>query len=155
MSTLYYLGSFEPDNGSDGLALNLGPEDWQTAQAKSAFNVLASLPHKTRLRLFLSLDCMVLPTTSLLDGQKLLGNIADLIKQPMYLQYRGRPLLSTFGGESAAFGGSGWEGWLRDLTHTLGNQVCLLSWSRDRDLTRCRRYSSCLPFSSLQRNLRT
>lgn len=108
----------------DGLALNLGPEDWQTKQAKSAFEVLANLPHKSRLRLFLSLDCMVLPTTSAQNGQSLLAIVGDLIKQPSYLQYMGRPLLSTFGGESASFGGSGWKGWLQDLTQSTGHEVC-------------------------------
>ena len=49
--------------------------------------------------------------------------VANLVKQPAYLQYKGRPLLSTFGGESAAFGGSGWEGWLKDLSQSLGDQA--------------------------------
>lgn len=120
--------------GSDGLALNLGPEEWQFTQAKSAFQVLAGLSHASRLRLFLSLDCTVLPTSTVEDGQALQVKVRQLLDLGAqgYLHYRGEPLLSTFGGESASFGGQGWEGWLRGIGHEVCHSIFHYSSNEER-----------------------
>lgn len=47
-----------------------------------------------------------------------------MLKSPSYLRYRGEPLVSTFGGESAGFGGQGWGEWLGSLNRGLGEEVC-------------------------------
>lgn len=85
--------------------------------------MLEDLPHKSRLRLFFSLDCTVLPTATAEDGRAVQSSIEGMLKSPSYLRYRGQPLLSTFGGESASFGGHGWEGWLRALRESLGEEA--------------------------------
>jgi glucan endo-1,3-alpha-glucosidase len=103
----------------------MGPEDWQTNQAQSALTLLSSNP-SSRLKLFLSLDCTVLPTATAEDGQVLLDKTVELLRHPGYMLFQGRRLLSTFGGESANFGGWGWEGWLKRLNQELGGKVSLV-----------------------------
>jgi glucan endo-1,3-alpha-glucosidase len=87
--------------------------------------ILSAKP-ASRLRLFLSLDCMVLPTSTVEDGEALVEKTAQLLDHPAYMMFQGRRLLSTFGGESASFGGWGWEGFLQRLNQRLGQEVSSL-----------------------------
>lgn len=84
---------------------------------------LLSPDPSSRLKLFLSLDCTVLPTSTTEDGQALLDKTVQLLRHPAYMLFQGRKLLSTFGGERAEFGGWGWEGWLERLNRELGEEV--------------------------------
>jgi glucan endo-1,3-alpha-glucosidase len=60
----------------------------------------------------------------------LLDKTAKLLRHPAYMLFKGRSLLSTFGGERADFGGWGWEGWLERLNQELGEEVDLSFWMR-------------------------
>lgn len=100
---------------SDGLALNLGPEDWQIAQASSAYSLLSKSPHLHQLRLFISLDMNVLPSSTAEDADKLLALLNEWMESPAQLTWRGGALLSTFGGQDATFGGNGWDRLLEPL----------------------------------------
>ena len=84
---------------------------------------LLSPNSSSRLKLFLSLDCTVLPTSTTADGQALLDKTVQLLRHPSYMLFQGKKLLSTFGGERAEFGGWGWEGWLERLNRELGEEV--------------------------------
>ncbi|GFZ45246.1 hypothetical protein JCM24511_02972 [Saitozyma sp. JCM 24511] len=117
------------DTGLDGLALNLGPEEWQYTQALSAFSVLSRLRPRSStsasapFSLFLSMDMNVLPCSTEADGQALRDKASRLLKEERYLHWKGRRVLSTFGGQGASFGGAGWGGWLRSLKQELGEKV--------------------------------
>jgi hypothetical protein len=84
---------------------------------------LLSPDPSSRLKLFLSLDCTVLPTSTTADGQALLEKTVQLLRHPAYMLFQGKKLLSTFGGERAEFGGWGWEGWLERLNREMGEEV--------------------------------
>lgn len=78
----------------DGLALNLGPEDWQFTQARSAFHVLARSPYsyaccsptsstksvRRPLRLFISMDMNVLPATTSEEAESLKNKVLALLR---------------------------------------------------------------------------
>ena len=100
-------------------------------QAESAMTLLS--PNlSSRLKLFLSLDCTVLPTSTTENGQALLDKTVQLLRHPSYMLFQGKKLLSTFGGERAEFGGWGWEGWLERLNRELGEDVGLISFRQFR-----------------------
>jgi glucan endo-1,3-alpha-glucosidase len=131
----------------DALTLNLGPEWWQADQARVAYR-LAEEKMKLRdqdqgrtaktardgLKLFLSLDMNVLPSSTLEEMDKLADLVVELGSSAAQLrmfdseddeteeddhqtkrrnQKKGRVVLSTFGGGECSFGGAGWEGFLK------------------------------------------
>jgi glucan endo-1,3-alpha-glucosidase len=122
---------------SDAFALNLGPEQWQIDQARSAYRICAARhpKHETNqaqtLRLFLSLDMSVLPSTTRDDMLKLVELVQEFGDMDCQLTVN-RPhasieiwkeddaertdkiVLSTFGGGEASFGGEGWHGFLQE-----------------------------------------
>jgi hypothetical protein len=109
---------------------------------------LLSPEPSSRLKLFLSLDCTVLPTSTTADGQALLDKTVQLLRHPAYMLFQGKRLLSTFGGERAEFGGWGWEGWLERLNRELGGEVSRVDGVRGKRLL-IGRSSSCLDSFSL------
>ena len=112
---------------SDGFALNLGPDQWQYDQALLAMTSLdgraPSAGSSRPFKAFLSLDMNVLPSSSEENGAKLVDMVLELMQHDGYLRYRGGPLLSTFGGHQASFGGWGWQGFLDRLNEKLGGRV--------------------------------
>lgn len=128
----------------NGFAFNLGREDWQLEQALLAFEALAARrsgqgpgapptppPSATSstssvrpFQMFLSLDMMVLPSTFREDAAALRESALAVMRKPDYLRFRGKKVLSTFGGQDASFGGLGWAAWLQSLQRALGEEVC-------------------------------
>ncbi|WVF69229.1 hypothetical protein IAT40_004005 [Kwoniella sp. CBS 6097] len=78
----------------DGLALNLGPEDWQLHQAQRAYALGSSRHH---LKLFLSLDLNVLPP----DPAVLVDKVLQIVGsgKDAQLRWGGGVVLSTFSGQ--------------------------------------------------------
>lgn len=106
----------------DGLALNIGPEEWQLSQAQVAYNILSSRPTPSNarpLKLFLSLDMNVLPPSP----SELSTLIIKVISSGRDSQMRwdGKVLLSTFSGHS--LGDDGWIDVLRLVERGLGEEV--------------------------------
>lgn len=122
---------------SDAFALNIGPEDWQLAQARSAYRICSArrlregTDNKSTLKLFLSLDMNVLPSATGEDMIKLVDMVEEFGKTDCQLtvnrrhasnmiwdkdvgENTGKIVLSTFGGGEAGFGGAGWPGFLRE-----------------------------------------
>lgn len=141
----------------DALTLNLGPEGWQADQARVAYQLAeekiqlrdqdekhdqdrdqGQIPSPARdgLKLFLSLDMNVLPSSTVEEMDKLvdlvieLGSSAaqlrmfdsedgeteenrDQAKRKIKEEAKGKVVLSTFGGGDCSFGGAGWEGFLK------------------------------------------
>ncbi|WVQ83005.1 hypothetical protein IAT38_005143 [Cryptococcus sp. DSM 104549] len=104
-----WLATFDlaRDTNLDALALNLGPEEWQLSQARTAYSLLASNPppaHHRPLKLFLSLDMNVLPHSP----PSLITTVLNILASGPEVQLRwgGGVVLSTFGGH-----GLGDEGW--------------------------------------------
>lgn len=139
---------------SDAFALNLGPEEWQINQARSAYRTCAARNPKhgtdpaRGLRLFLSLDMNVLPSTTREDMLKLVALVQELGSMDCQLTVV-RPhasdviwngdgaeptekiVLSTFGGGEASFGGGGWHEFLQECK------------SRDLNVRSCHLVSEC------------
>ena len=111
----------------DGLALNLGPEDWQFAQARSAFHVLARSPYsyascssrsesdskrvRRPLRLFISMDMNVLPATTSEEAESLKNKVLALLRmEDAILQETGIAQQQAEGAEEKGEGD-----WNRDM----------------------------------------
>lgn len=131
----------------DALTLNLGPEQWQTDQAKAAYRLAedkiqlrdqdqgrTAKTARKGLKLFLSLDMNVLPSSTLEEMDKLVDLVVELGSSAAQLRMfdsedddtgenddqatredkgKGKVVLSTFGGGDCSFGGVGWEGFLK------------------------------------------
>ncbi|KAJ9114317.1 hypothetical protein QFC22_005769 [Naganishia vaughanmartiniae] len=117
------------ETGIDAFGLNLGPERWQADQARTAYRL--SSDSGGGIKLFLSLDMNVLPSSSREDMLKIIDLVEELGRMPGQLkvalphatdriwsdddvQETEKVVLSTFGGGEANFGGAGWEGFLRE-----------------------------------------
>ncbi|KAL1412911.1 hypothetical protein Q8F55_000660 [Vanrija albida] len=111
-------------HGLDGLALNLGPEDWQLTQARVAYD-LASRRHEAPrdgrkpIELFFSLDMNVLAHQEWADATALGDKIAPLLASKGQMLRGGRPILSSFAGHDVYFGARGWKGFLVHLNNQL------------------------------------
>ncbi|WWC88604.1 uncharacterized protein L201_003517 [Kwoniella dendrophila CBS 6074] len=106
------------DTGLDALALNLGPEEWQLNQASIAYRIVRSSEYK--LKLFLSLDLMVLPK----DPELLIDKVTKIIESGKKSQLKwdkDRIVLSTFGGHE--LGDKSWEKVIREVGRNLGEKV--------------------------------
>jgi glucan endo-1,3-alpha-glucosidase len=73
--------------------------------------------------MFISMDMNVLPSSTPDEAQGLVDKVAGLIKRDGYLRYRGKLVLSTFGGHDKVLGGWGWEAFLRRLEQAVSDQV--------------------------------
>ncbi|KAG6837624.1 hypothetical protein H0H93_006145 [Arthromyces matolae] len=97
-------------SGIDGFALNMGSDAWQPDRVSDAFN--AASQSGPNFKLFLSLDMTSLPCASASDAQALRALVLQFISHPNYLQINGLPMVSTFAGETCAFGqASPPDGW--------------------------------------------
>ena len=123
------------------MALNLGPEEWQSTQARSAYRLASHTiltsdqdrdetvqrggRPKSSPKLFISLDMNVLPSTTHEDMSSLVDLVLEFASFPSQLRipsaitqsdapgrHHGKVVLSTFGGGESQFGGAGWEGFL-------------------------------------------
>ena len=65
----------------------------------------------------------VLPSNTEAEAHDLLVKVSEILVKEGYLRIKGRPLLSTFGGHTAAFGGWGWQGWLDRLKAMIDEEV--------------------------------
>ncbi|KAK4684413.1 glucan endo-1,3-alpha-glucosidase, partial [Tremellales sp. Uapishka_1] len=102
----------------DGLALNLGREDWQLEQALKAFDMISSPTSKWKLKLFVSLDM-----------NSLSGNVEELVRKgsrlmggtnsDTVLRVKGQKVMSTFGGHAAV----DWAEVLGRLEAELGEKI--------------------------------
>ncbi|OXH33821.1 hypothetical protein J008_02942 [Cryptococcus neoformans] len=114
--------SLAQDTSLDGLALNIGPEEWQLSQAQIAYRILSTRPNPSNgrpLKLFLSLDMNVLsPSPSELSTLviKVISSGRD-----SQLKWDGKVLLSTFSGHS--LGDDGWVDVLHLVEKGLGEEV--------------------------------
>ncbi|KAI5452377.1 hypothetical protein NCC49_000937 [Naganishia albida] len=124
------------ETGIDAFALNLGPEPWQLAQARSAYRICSARKSvggtdSKSFKLFLSLDMNVLPSATREDMLKLVNMVEELGRVDCQLSVTRRHasnkiwdedtgekikkiVLSTFGGGQADFGGRGWLGFLHE-----------------------------------------
>nr|XP_031864159.1 uncharacterized protein CI109_000069 [Kwoniella shandongensis]KAA5531231.1 hypothetical protein CI109_000069 [Kwoniella shandongensis] len=109
-----WLGTFDlaQKTSLDALVLNLGPEEWQFAQAQTAYRLLSSSNY--RLKLFLSLDMNVLPH----DPSSLVEMVTNIVTagQGSQLRWGGGIVLSTFGGHTME------EGW-KDVIHGVKKEL--------------------------------
>ncbi|WWC70808.1 uncharacterized protein I206_104760 [Kwoniella pini CBS 10737] len=105
------------DTGLDALALNIGPEEWQFAQACTAYRLISTSTYD--IKLFLSLDLMVLPK----DPKLIFDMVVQIIQSGPSAQLRwdDKLLLSTFGGHE--LGDEGWKEVLRGIEKTLSEKV--------------------------------
>ncbi|GMK57757.1 hypothetical protein CspeluHIS016_0405910 [Cutaneotrichosporon spelunceum] len=108
------------ESGLDGLILNLGREDWQFRQARSAYLIAQQRAYKpiigrTPIRLAFSLDLNVMHSSQWDDAVQLTTKIAGIMGSPAQLMYDGKALLSAFDGHNAAWGFNGWRGFMKEL----------------------------------------
>ncbi|WRT67733.1 uncharacterized protein IL334_004705 [Kwoniella shivajii] len=105
------------DTSLDALALNIGPEEWQLTQASTAYRLLSTSSHK--LKLFLSLDLMVLPK----DPELLITKVLKIVGAGRSAQFKwdGRTVLSTFGGHD--LGDQGWKEVIHGVQKSLGDNL--------------------------------
>lgn len=69
----------------------------------------------------------VLPSSTQADAADLKNKVLQLYRRPGVLEYKGKQVLTTFGGADAKFGVGSWQGFLRALRED-GVDVC--SWRR-------------------------
>ncbi|KAJ9106718.1 hypothetical protein QFC19_003030 [Naganishia cerealis] len=123
------------ETGIDAFALNLGPEQWQSDQARTAYRLSSARQVKDGgddgegLKLFLSLDMNVLPSSDREDMFRIVDLVEEfggmtgqfkvtlphathLIWSHADNQEAKKIVLSTFGGGDTSFGGVGWQGFL-------------------------------------------
>lgn len=103
--------------GLDGLVLNLGKERWQLERLATAYNMASRRLRRPVLnakpiQLMMSLDMSDIPSESWAHGKILVDTLVRHIQSPAQMRHGedNRPLLTTFGGEDAKFGGRGWHG---------------------------------------------
>ncbi|KAJ7449258.1 glycoside hydrolase family 71 protein [Mycena latifolia] len=96
--------------GIDAFALDVGGDPWQPARVADAY--AAAKSQGSSFKLFLSFDMGSLPCSSLGDATTLQNYIKTYQNHPNQFMYKGRPLVSTFAGESCRFGAESLnEGW--------------------------------------------
>lgn len=92
------------EDGFDAVALNLGPDCWQSASVALAYKAASQLGNKVKL--FLSLDMTNWPQTGDGDAAKLAALVNKYIDHPAQFKYLGKAFFSTFAGDqySGSFG---------------------------------------------------
>ncbi|EJU03820.1 hypothetical protein DACRYDRAFT_21255 [Dacryopinax primogenitus] len=95
--------------GLDAFALNFGSDSWQPQRIQDAYSAASG----TGFKMFVSMDMTVMPCASQSDADNLFNTfVAPYLSHPSQMMYQGRPLVSTFSGESCTFGfGSVNDGW--------------------------------------------
>ncbi|KAG8831973.1 hypothetical protein FRC17_002259 [Serendipita sp. 399] len=93
----------------DGIALNVGRDSWQAARVADAYAAAKSLG--TSFKMFLSLDMSSLLCASQSDIQTLQTWVTNYTSHPNQFIYNGKPLVSTFAGESCSYGGNYQSAW--------------------------------------------
>ncbi|WVQ72863.1 hypothetical protein IAR50_002424 [Cryptococcus sp. DSM 104548] len=99
----------------DAVVLNIGPEDWQLAQAQLAYDLASS----RRIKLLLSLDMNVLPHSP--DELSRRAITAINAGRTSQLLWEDKIVLSTFSGHE--FGDDNWLETLRLISKGLGQKV--------------------------------
>ncbi|KAJ7099494.1 glycoside hydrolase family 71 protein [Mycena belliarum] len=92
-------------NHIDGFALNVGKEPWQYDRVALCFAAAARA--SSPFYLFLSFDMSSIASTSRSDVGLLCKYLTAFGNHPCMFRYQGKVLVSTFAGESSAFGESG------------------------------------------------
>ncbi|KAJ7720281.1 glycoside hydrolase family 71 protein [Mycena maculata] len=96
--------------GIDGFALDVGVDPWQTYRIADAY--AAAKSQGSSFKLFFSFDMGSLPCASSGDATLLQTYIKTYATHPNQLMYNGKPLVSTFAGESCTFGAANYkDGW--------------------------------------------
>ncbi|KAJ7471197.1 glycoside hydrolase family 71 protein [Mycena galericulata] len=96
--------------GIDGFALDVGRDPWQWNRVADAY--AAAKGQGPFFKLFMSFDMGSLPCASLQDAPPLRNYIQTYRNHPNQFMYNGKPLVSTFAGESCRFGsGNLNDGW--------------------------------------------
>ncbi|EGF99146.1 family 71 glycoside hydrolase [Melampsora larici-populina 98AG31] len=100
------------EDGFDAVALNLGPDCWQSASVALAYKAASQLGNKVQL--FLSLDMTSWPQSGDADAAKLAALVNNYVNHPAQFKYRGKAFISTFAGDQypGSFGrATVCEGW--------------------------------------------
>ncbi|KAI0768974.1 glycoside hydrolase [Trametes elegans] len=105
--------------GIDGFALNVGADDWTYTQVGNAYQAAEDL--KSNFKLFLSLDMAAIGGVKNCNSPDTAAYIRDLtnkfIGRASQLKVKGKPLVSTFAGESCTFGEADvFTGWRKQFT---------------------------------------
>ncbi|THH27989.1 hypothetical protein EUX98_g6196 [Antrodiella citrinella] len=109
-------------SGIDAFAVNMGTDDWQPDHLDSFYQAAAN--SGTGFQLFPSFDMSVFPCGSADNAQTLVNYVNQYSGHPNQFKYDGRPLASTFSGESCSFGqGSAAQGWKSQFVDALGGNV--------------------------------
>ncbi|KAJ2926109.1 hypothetical protein H1R20_g10981, partial [Candolleomyces eurysporus] len=108
--------------GIDGFALNIGRDPWQLERVADAYEVARTL--NSGFSLFPSFDMGSLPCRQERDGD-LLRNFVNTYQQHSNMfRFRGRPVVSTFGGQRCHFGSPTVNGgWRRVLKTNMTTEV--------------------------------
>ncbi|TCD66615.1 hypothetical protein EIP91_001125 [Steccherinum ochraceum] len=124
----YTTQDFEDDiklahaSGIDAFAVNMGTDDWQPDHLDSFYQAAAN--SGTGFKLFISFDMSVFPCGSSDNAATLRNLFNKYASNPSQFHYDGRPLVSTFSGETCTFGqGSAAQGWKSQFVDQLGGNV--------------------------------
>lgn len=116
--------------GIDGFSLNVGSDTWESARIADAVRALfarqlnpsiadanaqyaAASTFGNTFKLFFSFDMSSLSCSSTSDAAAIRNYINTYATHPAQLYFRGRPLVSTFSGESCTFGADSVnDGWI-------------------------------------------
>ncbi|KZP01429.1 glycoside hydrolase family 71 protein [Calocera viscosa TUFC12733] len=103
--------SLASSKGLDAFALNFGSDSWQPDRIADAY--AAAEASGTGFKLFVSMDMTVNDCSSASDADTLFNTfVAPYLSHPNQMQYQGKPIVSTFSGETCTFGqadtNSGW-----------------------------------------------
>ncbi|KDQ23206.1 glycoside hydrolase family 71 protein [Pleurotus ostreatus PC15] len=101
--------SLAASSGLDAFALNIGYGEWYPNSVEAAYTAALNYPN---FKLFISFDMTSIPCSSADNADAMHELIAKYRLHPSQLQYKGGPLVSTFGGEHCYFGKESVnEGW--------------------------------------------
>jgi glucan endo-1,3-alpha-glucosidase len=111
--------------GFDGFALNVGHEDWQAQQVRTAYQAAAD--SGTGFKMFLSLDMTSLACSAGWHADALKAYVTDYAGHSAQAYYSGRQLVSTFAGTDCSYGygdrNAGWEGAFKQPLKAGGNDI--------------------------------
>jgi glucan endo-1,3-alpha-glucosidase len=101
-------------NSIDAFVLNLGRDSWQPARVADAYQAAKTLSDRgTLFHLLISFDMTSLPCGGAGDADTLRFYINTYSSHPNHFVYNGKPLFSTFAGDTCTFGqGDPNAGWL-------------------------------------------
>lgn len=115
--------------------MNLGKERWQLERLESAYNIASRRARRPVLnakpiKLMMSLDMSDIPADSWAQGKLLADTLVRHLQSPAQMRHGEdqRPILTTFGGEDASFGGRGWHGVLERMQEKSHNKKKPFFW---------------------------